>query len=130
MNSSADLDEYEQQLLSGWEEIYKRGLLTMWLLLAVRDQARYPAEIAEFIDTMSQGTMAADPRSLYRAMRRLNDLELVEPSDQRGRRTGADRRYYRITRTGHRVLDAFLDRHVRGIYLSKPGADLFTRRKR
>jgi PadR family transcriptional regulator len=126
MNSSADLDDYERKLLAAWEEIYKRGLLTMWLLLAVRDQPRYPAEIAEFINTMTQGTMAADQRSLYRAMRRLGDLELVETSDQPGRRTGADRRYYQITRTGQRVLDAFLDRHVRGIYLTDPAADLFT----
>jgi len=126
MNSSADLDDYELKLLSGWEEIYKRGLLTMWLLLAVRDRPRYPAEIAEFINTTTRGTMAADQRSLYRAMRRLNDIELVETSDQPGRRTGADRRYYRITRSGQRVLDAFLDRHVRGIYLAGPAAGLFT----
>jgi PadR family transcriptional regulator, regulatory protein PadR len=125
MNSSADLDDYEQKLLEGWEEIYKRGLLTMWLLLAVRDQPRYPAEIAEFINTMTQGTMAADQRSIYRAMRRLSDLELVETSDHPGRRTGADRRYYRLTRTGRRVLGAFLDRHVRPIYLSDPAAGLF-----
>jgi DNA-binding PadR family transcriptional regulator len=125
MNSSADLDDYEKQLLSGWEEIYKRGLLTMWLLLAVRDRARYPAEIAEFINTTTNGTMAADPRSLYRAMRRLNDIELVETSNQPGRRTGADRRYYQITRTGRRVLDAFLDRHVRSIYLTDLAAELF-----
>jgi DNA-binding PadR family transcriptional regulator len=126
MNSSADLDDYERKLLSGWEEIYKRGLLTMWLLLAVRDEPRYPAEIAEFIGTMTHDTMTADQRSIYRAMRRLSDLELVETSDQPGRRTGADRRYYRITRTGQRVLDAFLNRHVRGIYLTDPAADLFT----
>jgi DNA-binding PadR family transcriptional regulator len=74
---------------------------------------------------MSQGTMTADQRSLYRAMRRLSDLELVETSNQPGRRTGVDRRYYRITRTGQRVLDAFLDRHVRGIYLTEPAAALF-----
>jgi DNA-binding PadR family transcriptional regulator len=127
MNSSAELDEYERKLLSGWEEIYKRGLLTMWLLLAVRDRPRYPAEIAEFIETTSRGTMAVDQRSLYRAMRRLNDVELVETSNRPGRRTGADRTYYRITRTGRRVLEAFLDRHIRGIYLTHPAADLFAR---
>jgi PadR family transcriptional regulator len=125
MSSSAELDDYEQKLLSGWEEIYKRGLLTMWLLLAVRDGPRYPAEIAEFINTMTQGTMTADPHSLYRALRRLNDIELVETSNRPGRRTGADRTYYRITRTGRRVLDAFLDRHIRGIYLNERAANLF-----
>jgi DNA-binding PadR family transcriptional regulator len=125
MNSSADLDDYERRLLSGWEEIYKRGLLTMWLLLAVRDQPRYSAEITDFINTMTRETMTADTRSVYRALRRLSDLELVETSSQPGRRTGADRTYYRITRTGQRVLNAFLDRHIRGIYLTDPAARLF-----
>jgi DNA-binding PadR family transcriptional regulator len=126
MNSSADLDEYERKLLSAWEEIYKRGLLTMWLLLAVRDQPRYQAEIAEFTTTMTNGTMTADHRSLYRAMRRLSDLELVETTDKPGRRTGADRRYYQISKSGRRVLDAFLQRHVRGIYLTGPASALFS----
>jgi DNA-binding PadR family transcriptional regulator len=74
---------------------------------------------------MTHGTMTADNRSIYRAMRRLADIELVETSNQPGRRTGADRTYHKITRTGRRVLDAFIDRHVRGVYLAGPAADLF-----
>jgi hypothetical protein len=30
VTSSRDLDAYERKVLSSWEEIYKRGLLTMW----------------------------------------------------------------------------------------------------
>jgi DNA-binding PadR family transcriptional regulator len=125
MNSSADLDDFERTLLSAWEEIYKRGLLTMWLLLAVRDTARYPAEIAEFIATRTQGAITADHRSLYRALRRLGDLDLVETSGRPGRRTGADRKYYQITSSGRRVLEAFLDRHIRGVYFADQCVGLF-----
>lgn len=124
MSSSPDLDDYERKILEGWEEIYKRGLLTMWLLLAVRDQDRYAAEIAEFVTTYTNGTMTFDDRSLYRAMRRLDDLELVKDKELPGTRTGADRKYYRLTATGAKVLDAFLDRHIRGIYLAG-SAELF-----
>lgn len=118
MGSSPDLDAYERKVLEGWEEIYKRGLLTMWLLLAVRDQPRYAAEIAEFVTTGSNGTMTVDDRSLYRAMRRLKQVDLVDGTDRPGERTGADRKYYQLTPTGRNVLEAFLDRHIRGVYLN------------
>jgi DNA-binding PadR family transcriptional regulator len=118
VSSSPDLDAYERKVLEGWEEIYKRGLLTMWLLLAVRDQTRYAAEIAEFVTSRSNGTMTVDDRSLYRAMRRLKQVDLVGVTDRPGERTGADRKYYELTPTGRNVLEAFLDRHVRGVYLN------------
>jgi DNA-binding PadR family transcriptional regulator len=117
MTSSCELDEYEQKVLNGWEEIYKRGLLTMWLLLAARDEPRYGAEIADFVTAHSKGTMAIDERSLYRAMRRLHNVGLVDVTRQPGRRTGADRKYYVLTPSGRKVLDAFLDRNIRRVYL-------------
>ncbi len=119
------LDAYERKVLDGWEEIYKRGLLTMWVLLAVRDQARYAAEIAGFVADHTRGTVTVDDRSLYRALRRLARLELIAETPGPGARTGADRKYHRLTATGARVLDAFIDRHVRPIYL-EGNAHLFT----
>lgn len=127
MNTYSDLDDYERKVLESWEEIYKRGLLTMWLLLAVRDEPRYAAEIAEFVSTHSKGTMTSDDRSLYRSLRRLTRLELVQNTERRGGRTGADRKYYHLTPTGKNVLNAFLDRNIRGVYLDN-SAQLFSRK--
>jgi DNA-binding PadR family transcriptional regulator len=124
MSSSPDVDAFERKVLSGWEEIYKRGLLTMWLLLAVRDEPRYAAEIAAFVADRTFGTMSADDRSLYRALRRLAHAELVVATDRRGSATGIDRKYYALTPTGERVLEAFLERNIRPIYL-EGNADLF-----
>lgn len=124
MSSSPELDQYEQKVLDSWEETYKRGLLTMWLLLAVRDEPKYAAEIADFVASNTNGTMTADSRSLYRAMRRLSQLELVELTLAPGERTGAERKYYGLTPTGRRVLAAFLERNIRRIYLDGKG-DLF-----
>lgn len=126
MRSSADLDDYERRVLDGWEEIYKRGLLTMWLLLAVSERARYAAEIATFLAERTGGTMAADNRSLYRALRRLADVGLVEDVGRPAERTGADRKYFSLTESGERVLDVFLERNVRAVYLDR-NADLFGR---
>ncbi len=124
MSSSPELDSYEQKVLAGWEEVYKRGLLTMWLLLAVRSEPKYAAEIAEFVTTNTNGTMTPDDRSLYRALRRLAQMELVELSVRSGERTGAKRKYYQLTQTGERVLEAFLDRHIRGVYTDATAAIL------
>lgn len=125
MTCSSELDEYEQKVLEGWEEVYKRGLFTMWLLLAVRAEPRYSAEIADFVATHTGGMMTADDRSLYRALRRLKQLELVEDSERPGERTGAGRRYFELTPSGHNVLEAFLDRNIRNIYVNGSAADLF-----
>jgi PadR family transcriptional regulator PadR len=116
MSSSSDLDEYELALLESWEQVYRRGLLTMWLLLAVSKGPRYAAEITKFVNTHTHGTMKCDERSLYRAMRRLSELEMVEDDKRPGERTGAARKYYMLTETGRKVLDTFLRRNIRGVY--------------
>lgn len=125
MTSSPELDDYEQKVLQGWEEVYKRGLLTMWLLLAVQDVPKYAAEIADFVATHTDGTMTVDDRSLYRALRRLKQLELVDDSERPGERTGAGRRYHTLTPSGRNVLEAFLERNIRHVYLTG-STELFT----
>jgi DNA-binding PadR family transcriptional regulator len=122
--SSRELDDFERKVLFGWEEISKRGLLTMWLLLAVRDRPRYAAEIATFVSDRTSGAITADDRSVYRALRRLAKAELVVATDRPGTATGADRKYYELTATGARVLDAFIERNVRAMYINA-NRDLF-----
>jgi DNA-binding PadR family transcriptional regulator len=126
MRSSPDLDAYERRVLDGWEEIYKRGLLTMWLLLAVSERARYAAEIAAFLAERTGGTITADIRSLYRALRRLADVGLVQDEGRPAERSGADRKYFSLTKSGERVLNVFLERNVRAVYVDR-NADLFGR---
>ena len=94
----------------------------MWLLLAVADRPRYAAEITEFVATNTGGTMECDDRSLYRAMRRLTEIEMVENDSRPGERTGAARKYYTLSATGRKVLDAFLDRNIRGVYIDRADA--------
>ena len=105
-------------MLEGWEEIYKRGLLTMWLLLATRSQPRYATEIAEFVDRHTNGTMSVDDRSLYRALRRLKSLHLLEESLRPGERSGAPRKYYQLTLSGQKVLATFVDQNIKSVYLN------------
>lgn len=97
--------------LETWEEVYKRGLLSFWLLLALHSERRYPYELPAVIEQISQGTMTVNGNSIYRSLRKFEELGLVnsqlEPSE-----SGPDRRYYALTETGLELLRAFIRRNI------------------
>jgi PadR family transcriptional regulator, regulatory protein PadR len=100
-----------QTLLSQWEESYKKGLLSFWILLLLSVQEMYAYEMGSAIDSMSQGTMRADSNSIYRAMRRFTDIGLVT-SRLVASDSGPARRYFSLTVTGRKVLKAFIHRNI------------------
>ena len=99
------------ELLATWEGNYKRGLLTLWVLLALHEREAYPFEMAGVVADLSRGTMVADPNSLYRALNRFERMGIVE-SSWRDSDSGPDRRYYRLTPRGHDLLKVFLERNI------------------
>jgi DNA-binding PadR family transcriptional regulator len=98
-------------LLEQWEGVYKKGLLTFWLLLLLHERPMYVFEMGQELDDVSQGTVSADEKSLYRALRRFEATGLVEstwqPSD-----VGPRRRYYHLTDLGTELLKQFVQRNV------------------
>jgi PadR family transcriptional regulator PadR len=98
-------------LLGRWEESYKKGLLTFWALLLLDERPMYALEMSEQIATASHGTIVADDNSIYRAMRRFQDMGLVsstwEDSD-----AGPQRRYYELTPLGRDLLALFIRRNI------------------
>jgi PadR family transcriptional regulator PadR len=105
--AASDLDE----VLNNWETVFRRGLLTFWILLLLEDHSSYPYEMNDEIGRLSQGTMSADGNSVYRALRRFERLGLVD-SELRPSDTGPDRRYYALTEGGRRVLARFAGRNL------------------
>ncbi len=108
------LNDYEQTLLQGWEDVHNKGQLTLWVLLALSDGAKHMSSIKEFISGMAK-TLTPDDKSVYRALRRYRDSDLVEyqtvPST-----SGPDLKIYSLSSTGKRVLASFLERNISGIY--------------
>jgi DNA-binding PadR family transcriptional regulator len=100
-----------QALLEQWESVYKKGLLTFWLLLMLYDRPMYVFEMGQELEGASQGTITADEKSLYRALGRFKAMGLVEstwqPSD-----VGPRRRYYHLTQLGTELLRRFVQRNV------------------
>jgi PadR family transcriptional regulator PadR len=111
------LSKYEKTLLEGWEEVHKRGQLTLWILLALKDGPKRMADIKHFIHEVTNNILTADDKSLYRALRRYTKAEMLGfktvPS-----KNGPDLKVYHLTDVGNKVLSTFLERNVIKLFFS------------
>jgi PadR family transcriptional regulator PadR len=98
-------------LLYQWESTYKKGLLTFWLLLLLHERPMYVFEMGQALVNASQGTITADGKSLYRALRRFERIGLVE-STWLSSKVGPRRRYYHLTGLGTELLRRFVRRNL------------------
>ncbi|HZY46104.1 MAG TPA: PadR family transcriptional regulator [Anaerolineae bacterium] len=105
--NTAEIDE----LLKNWEEVYKKGLLTFWILLLLHDRPGYAYEMSAAIGELSEGTITADENSIYRALNRFEPLGIVQ-SELKQSDVGPQRRYYRLTENGTALLAKFVQRNV------------------
>jgi PadR family transcriptional regulator PadR len=102
-----DLD----QMLENWESVYKKGLLTFWILLLLDGKPSYPYEMSAEVMRLSEGTISADGNSIYRAISRFEEMKLVV--SQSGESSlGPPRKYYNLTKTGRELLRRFIERNV------------------
>jgi PadR family transcriptional regulator PadR len=99
------------QLLSQWEETYKKGLLTFWMLLCLEQRPSYAYEMKEAIAELSQNTIEVDEKSIYRALKRFAETGLVI-SDFQPSEVGPPRRYFSLTHAGRTLLLNFIDRNI------------------
>ena len=101
----------EDELLKKWEEAYKKGLLSFWLLLLLYDQPAYAYELGATVNEICQGSVTADEKSIYRALNRFQSIGLVQ-SELQLSKIGPQRRYYRLTEKGTTLLTEFTRRNI------------------
>ncbi len=104
----AQLDDLLQQ----WEDNYKKGLLSFWMLLLLHGRTAYAYEMTAMIAEMSQGTVTADEKSIYRALKRFEENGLIQSQTQNSD-VGPPRRYYTLTSAGQQLLARFIERNIR-----------------
>ena len=115
--------EYEQKLLEGWEEIYKKGQLTLWILLALKAGEKHMTQIKACIADLTGKILIVDDKSMYRALRRFKDAELISfrtiPS-----KGGPELKLYFLTTTGKNVLQIFIERNITEVFYKKSVTEL------
>ncbi len=107
MNRKDQLSE----LLSAWEETYKKGQLTLWVFLSLKDGKKYVDEIKAFVEEQSNNSMTCEAQSLYRNLRKYQHVGVVDFETGEGNK-GPERKYYYLTELGHRLLDSFIERNI------------------
>lgn len=73
------------------------------------------AAIKQRIAALTAGTLAADDKSMYRALRRYDDAELIEHTAVPNA-SGPDLKVYRLTTTGENILASFLERNIINVF--------------
>ncbi len=107
MNNDNQLSE----LLSAWEETYKKGQLTLWIFLSLKDGHKYVDEIKSFVEEQSNQTMTCESQSLYRNLRKYQHIGVVDFEPGEGNK-GPERKYYFLTALGKELLNQFVSRNI------------------
>ena len=113
MNRNNQLSE----LLSAWEETYKKGQLTLWIFLSLKDGKKYVDEIKSFVEEQSNQTMTCESQSLYRNLRKFQHVGVVDFENGEGNK-GPERKYYFLTELGLALLNSFIERNI-NLFFSK-----------
>ena len=85
------------------------SLPVLHILLALADEARHGYAIKQEVERRTGGAIRLGPGTLYEAIQRLEESDLIEETDIRGRTEPANgqeaqRRYYQLTERGWSAL--------------------------
>lgn len=103
------------ELLSAWEETYKKGQLTLWIFLSLKNGKKYVDEIKSFVEEQSNHTMTCENQSLYRNLRKYQHVGIVDFETGEGNK-GPERKYYFLTELGLELLKRFSERNINLFY--------------
>jgi DNA-binding PadR family transcriptional regulator len=93
------------------------------ILLALADRERHGYAIIKEVENLTDGKVRLSTGTLYAAIRRLLDQDLIEETEERPHPALDDerRRYYRLTPFGEEVARAEVSRmqHLTGVAIAK-----------
>ena len=116
------LTPFESTMLSGWEQVYNKGQVTLWILVAIRQKKEFADDILVFIK--EQAGLDPEEQSLYRSLRRLEKSTLIQSEKVAGV-GGPDKKRFSLTLAGKNVLDAFIERNINKIIIKGHKNGLF-----
>lgn len=102
--SLSELTTYEATIAASWKETHKKAALMTLILLSLCDKPAWSSQIKASIADLTSGNLQFDDQSLHRALRRLEDHNLLIHTQQSAVGTGAKRKVYELTQSGERVL--------------------------
>ena len=103
MTEPTESEEWIDELVDRWTEVYKKSMTTLVLLRVVRDIG--PADASAIEPGVARATgWSLTERGVYRTIRRLASSGLLSTHELPAPRTGAKRKVYELTALGLRYL--------------------------
>lgn len=101
---TGEADEWLDELVQGWVEVYKKSATTLVLLRIVADSG--PMAVPAIGGELTRRTgWTLTERGLYRTLKRLVAIDVLASEDVPVPRTGAPRKDFTLTDFGRRYLD-------------------------
>jgi DNA-binding PadR family transcriptional regulator len=103
------------------EELLPLTPAVFHILLALADGELHGYGIMKEVETHTQGQVKMGPGTLYGSIKRMLAANLIEETDERPDPTLDDdrRRYYRLTKSGQRVLTAEAQRLAQAVRVAQ-----------
>lgn len=112
------INDTESQLLGDWEEVFKQGLLTFWVLTALQDAALTVSDVGKEVSKLTKNTYKPAEQTLYRVLRKYHDLKLVDFNEIVGN-SGPKKKLYSLTDFGNKMLTDFAKRNIELFQIDK-----------
>lgn len=107
--------DFKETLLQGWEDVYLKSQLTLWLLISLKAGEKHMAEIKSFVEQATNHRLSPDDKSMYRTLRRLTAGEMIQYV-QKPAKKGPDYKVFGLTGQGQQVLHSFLERNIISVF--------------
>lgn len=108
----------ESKLLDDWEDVFKQGLLTFWTLTSLKGTTLTVSELGKEISRLTRGSYKPAEQTLYRVLRKYNELNLVEFNEIINS-NGPKKKLYSLTDFGNKMLTDFAKRNIELFQIDK-----------
>lgn len=106
------MNTYEEKLLTDWEDIFRQGLLTFWLFVALQNNELDVQGLKKRIEELTDSSYVTAEQTLYRVLRKHYDLELVDYREVQSV-GGPKKKLYTLSALGRQLLHEFTTRNIR-----------------
>lgn len=110
---------YSEQVVDAWEDNYKKGLLTFWILLALHRGPKHMRQIKQYIEEEIPTNLTVDEKSLYRSITRFKKMNLLTADDIPSQNGGPALKVYSLAPPGDQALRLFYKRNIANVFLSQ-----------
>lgn len=101
-----------EEYVADWSDVHKKGQLSLWLLLGIAESKKHAGQLTAFMSDATNGSFRVKEQSIYRALRRFENMQLVSVTRESSPNSGPKHKYYQLTEIGEQVVGRFVAENI------------------